>query len=336
MGSGGQTATTSLVSRIKKGLITKEDSRHFHKTLGLSVLLHFLFRFANVGPSKDMRFGPTLATLGSLALHASLSLSSLIFRIPTKRIAEGSRIWPEYRLHSIAFACRSLLCMLVTWSELRLGVSEPVYAANAAIVIGTMLAADFGSWWVGPNGRSSTIQELDAPPFMRFFFSVMQFHATAGCLIGVRRFATQFFYVWIIQFTAFLMTLRRKNLAPHGPLVTTYGAMLTAGFVISTIDHSLHGSWLMANTLATAAAVLRLGLGINKYVLWGGLALALHVSRPHLVLADGDGKSVGLRVGALLGLTAILVVIGAKKIQKYAKVGRPGAGMDEAHAAKAQ
>ena len=116
------------------------------------------------------------------------------------------------------------------------------------------------------------------------------------------------------EFTAFLMTLRRKNLAPHGPLVTTYGAMLTSGFVISTIDHSMNGCWLMVNTLATSAAILRLGLGIPKYVMWGGLATALHFLRPHLVLAEGDGKSVAARVGVLVGLTAVLVAIGAKKI----------------------
>ena len=49
------------------------------------------------------------------------------------------------------------------------------------------------------------------------------------------------------EFTAFLMTLRRKNLAPHGPLVTTYGLMLGTGFVISTIDHSMHG-WCVPAT----------------------------------------------------------------------------------------
>lgn len=52
------------------------------------------------------------------------------------------------------------------------------------------------------------------------------------------------------EFTAFLMTLRRKNIAPHGPLVVTYGVMLSLGFLVSTYDHYLHGSWLMVNTLA--------------------------------------------------------------------------------------
>jgi len=330
MGSGGDAVTNQItLARVKRALLTKEDKGHLHKMLGLGVLLHFLYRFSRMGPVKDMNFGPTRLSLASFGLHALLSTSSLIFRIPVKRIAEGSRIWPEYRLHSIAFACRSLLCMLVTWTELRFGVSEPVYLANAAIVLGTMGAADFGSWWVGPAGRSSTIQELDAPPFMRFFFSVMQFHATADCLVGVRRFGAQFLYVWIIQLTAFLMTLRRKNLAPHGPLVTTYGLMLVGGACTSILDHSLHGYWLMAKLFATAAAVLRIGFGVNKYVLWGGLAVALHVLRPHLELRDGDGKSVGLRVAVLLGLSTALAAIGAKKIEKYRKVGRPGAGMDE-------
>ena len=117
------------------------------------------------------------------------------------------------------------------------------------------------------------------------------------------------------------MTLRRKNLAPHGPLVSTYAFMLTAGFCVSTIDHSMHGSWLLANTLATSAALLRLGLGVNKYVMWGGLAVALHFLRPHLVLADGDGKSVGARVAVLLCLSGLLLRVGIKKINKYRTIG---------------
>jgi len=39
----------------------------------------------------------------------------MIFKIPLKRIASGYRIWPEYRLHSIFFALRSLSMMLLIW-----------------------------------------------------------------------------------------------------------------------------------------------------------------------------------------------------------------------------
>ena len=76
-------------------------------------------------------------------------------------------------------------------------------------------------------------------------------------------------------------------------------------------------SWLMANTLATTAAILRLGFGVPKYLLWGGLAVVLHFLRPHYVLIDGDGKSVALRAGILVVLTGAIAAIGAKKIAKY-------------------
>lgn len=318
MGSGSNSADAGVpavpAARRLAGLFTKEDNFNIHKTFGLGCLIHFLYRFAFIG-AADMRFASSYQTLGCMAWHFALSTSSLIFKIPTKRIAEGSRIWPEYRLHSIVFACRSIACMLVVWAEDRLGVATPWYNVNAAIVIATLLAADFSTWWVGPNGRSSTIQELDAPPPMRYFFSVMQFHATAGCLVGVRRFSTQFFYVWIIQFTAFLMTLRRKNLAPHGPLVVTYGVMLTAGFCISTYDHFTHGSWLLVNTLANAAAALRLAGGLNKYVLWGGLGAVLQVVRPHLVVPAEDPYLI-FKVGAWLVTVAAIVLIGVRKVKR--------------------
>ena len=312
MGAGGNAAG----ARAKlKTLFTREDKGHVHKMLGLFALLHFIGRFAQAG-AADMGFGATDATLACIGAHAALSATSLIFRIPTKRIVEGSRIWPEYRLHSIVFAYRSIACMLLVWFERRLGAAQPLYAANGAIVVATLLAADFGSWWVGPAGRSSTIQDLDAPPFMRFFFTVMQFHATAGCLLGVRRFSTQFAYVWIIQFTAFLMTLRRKNIAPHGPLVTTYGVMLTLGALVSLYDHATAGLFLAHNILAHSACMLRLGLRVPKYLLWTGLAVAVHVARPYLALTDADPLQPRLALWA--ASTASVGVLGARKMRRYA------------------
>jgi len=315
MGSGKyQNGTPVPAARKLAGLFTKEDTFNIHKTFGLGCLLHFLYRFAFLG-TPDMNFSGSYETLGCVLWHFALSTSSLIFRIPTKRIAEGSRIWPEYRLHSIVFACRSIACMLVMWAEHRFAVAKPLLEVNAIIVVATLIAADLSTWWVGPSGRSSTIQELDAPPAMRYFFSVMQFHATAGCLVGVRRFSTQFFYVWIIQFTAFLMTLRRKNLAPHGPLVVGYGIMLTAGFCISTYDHYINGQWLLVNTLANAAAALRLGGRINKYVLWAGLGVALQALRPLMVVPDND-PHIAVKVGAWLVTVGMIVRIGARKIAR--------------------
>jgi hypothetical protein len=82
----------------KEKLITQEDPMQLHKTLGILCLIHFAWRFSMVGADSDMGFKtyPHL-TIPAICLHLLLSLSSLEFKIPEKRIKEGSRIWPEYR-----------------------------------------------------------------------------------------------------------------------------------------------------------------------------------------------------------------------------------------------
>ena len=316
MGAGGQQTLDITPQIIYRRLFTHEDFPHnvfgIHKFLGIGVLLHYIYRFALTVVKADMGFTASWQTAALLSMHALLSLSSMIFKIPKKRIVEGSRIWPEYRLHSIIFACRSLACMALVWVEQRFQL-PPAYEWNIAIVIATIVAADIASWSVGEASRSSTIRDLDAPPALQYFFSVMQFHATAGCLLGIRLYSTQFCYVWVIQFTAFLMTLRRKNLAPHNALVRTYGVMLTCGArlleptasaalkvrrppshvpshppraccrsfgaVIAANDALSANSWALVHTVANTAAVGRLGCRIDKYVLWAVMAIFVHFAR---------------------------------------------------------
>lgn len=295
------------ILKIRRGLFTKEDKFDFHKILGLLCLGSYIFRFANWG-SNDMKFDGSFSTLVTLLAHTCLSVSSLVFKLPTRRITEGSRIWPEYRLHSIIFACRSLLCMLVMWLEVRYGWS-PMYAANAIIVIGTLAAADVASWYVGPNGRSSTIQELHAPAGIRYCFSVMQFHATIGCLVGLRFFSSQFMYVFIIQFTAFLMTLRRKNLLPHMTFVYIYGVMLAFGFATSCNEVTKFAcGFAMVNCLANFAAILRLGLRMNKYVMWLGMAVVTSFARES-TLSESAGSEALRDAWPYLYIASVIGVI---------------------------
>jgi len=301
----------ALIVDIYRKLFTKEDYFNLHKTLGIACLLSYIYRFAHVGAS-DMNFSAGPMTLAVIALHTLLSVSSLIFRIPVKRIVGGYRIWPEYRLHSIVFALRSLTTMLLTWYELRYGL-EPNYLLNAAIVLGTLCAADISSISLGPAGHSSTIQDLDAGPATRFFFSAMQFHATMGCLLGIRRFSTQFLYVWIIQFNAFLMTIRRKNLASHGVLVTVYGLMLTFGFCIASYEHHRLGAFAMVNTLGNLASVLRTGLRAPKYPLWTLMAVLTHLARPTI---EESSPLASYWPYAWVASVALVLCNGASKISK--------------------
>jgi hypothetical protein len=161
--------------------------------------------------------------------------------------------------------------MMMHWIERRFSIG-PYYSFNVVVTFGTLAAATAASA-MAPSGTSlnvgsGTIREVEAPPAVRRFFSVLQFHATAGCLIGLRRFSTQYIYVWIVQFTAFLFTLRRKNIFPHGILMGTYGFMLITGFVVATYEDLSHGQFLVHNILGNFAAFNRLGLRLDKYLVW--------------------------------------------------------------------
>lgn len=76
------------------------------------VLASSVFRIFQIGES-DMGFLTHAAwTLPTLLLHAVLNLSSLHFRLPSRRIAtDRGRIWPEYRLRSLVFCLRGLACI---------------------------------------------------------------------------------------------------------------------------------------------------------------------------------------------------------------------------------
>ena len=68
------------------------------------------------------------------------------------------------------------------------------------------------------------------------------------------------------------MTLRRKNLAPHYPLIATYGAILAFSTGVGLYETTYFSSIYMVLSLTNLAALGRMGFGINKYVLWVGMA----------------------------------------------------------------
>ena len=290
------------LSQWRKGLFTREDKFNVHKLCGFPVLAHYAIRIAAVPrDTKNLRFDGSLLTPACLAVHLMLSCTSLVFHIPTKRIKEGSRIWPEFRLHSIVFACRSIATMMITWAEQRFE-AEPIYAANVVVVFCTLLAADAASRNAA-GGSSGTIRDQDAHPLWKYSVSFMQFLGTCGCLIGIRAFAAQFMILFIIQTYAFTLTLRRKNLVTHNQTLFFYVCQLTLGTTISFLEvHRAGGldALFMFCALSTFAFFLRAGLGLSKYLMWGIMAIICQGAR-----ADGDPPPlprVARKLVARLGL----------------------------------
>ena len=272
------TTADGTFSKWKKQLFTHEDPGHFHKILGVCCLLSFSWRISMMGPS-DMGFQRyMLLTLPTLLLHWSLTLSSFVFNIPSRRIKSGDRIWPEYRLHALVFLSRALICCCVYYYE-QLYHLPPNYDVNCVIVILTIFAADISSRSV--DHRSGSIRDLDTHPAVKYFFSWMQFGATSLHLCGARRFSLIFYTAFVVQVNPFLMTLRRKNLLSKNEVLSLYGAMLSFGFFIAVYEFGVNApngfnGFLCQGFVANVATILRLGprfpivrhIQDNKYILW--------------------------------------------------------------------
>jgi hypothetical protein len=228
---------------------------------------------------------PAGATLACILLHATLSLTSFLFRIPLQR--RGGELsygmWTEYRLQSIIFTLRSLAMMLLVWTERVLGCT-PNHCLNALLAFGSMAASDLCSRSVGPKGRSRTVRDLDAPHATRLLFSIMQIQTTSALLLGQRRFSMHFVFVLVMQFNAFLMTLRRKKLVPYNTAVGLYAAMtlIGSGTVFYETSVSQPGLFLVGNALGNFAATLRIGFNAPKYPLWVVVGVLAHFARQTL------------------------------------------------------
>lgn len=286
------------ITRWIQGLMTKEDPQYIHKTLGILALASYIWRLAHIG-DDDMGFHSHPSwTLPTLLLHLVLSASSFQFRIPPRRITtDGGRIWPEYRLHSLIFSTRSVACIALHWYEQHFHVQNSVdYSTILWIVLISMGAADLSSYAVGLF-HSNSVRELRAPLLARYFFSVMQFFATAAHLVDGgrprRRSSLCFYILMVIQVSAFLLTLRRKRLVSHTFNLVVYGILLLCGFTVGVYECHQSGYTIWTNgavliLTACTAALWRMGpwprACRQKYIIWTVVYWGLdRVLRPVLV-----------------------------------------------------
>jgi hypothetical protein len=305
------------IGEWKTQLITKEDPYHIHKTLGILCLCSFVWRYAHVG-SSDMGFlSHPQYTIPTLCLHFLLTASAFEFKIPNRRIKDGTRIWPEYRMHAMVFLCRSLLVIGMYWYEEENDMPR-WYDFNFFVVIASMVAADLCSASVGKENQSNSIRDIDTHPAVKYFFSVVQFFATSGYLMGWRRYSFPFLAVMIVQLTPFLGTLRRKNLIGRNLGTFLYGVFLVSSYVISMF-YAPGGSLTAIRTtgffglIAATWRLMPLPSSVrilqNKYFIWITIGLMMRHSRSYLFTISPDDMIVPFRVAV-----AMVAALGYYKI----------------------
>jgi len=282
-----------MVLSIEKAakLVTHEDGRrfHVHKILGFFSLCHYFYRFYSFCRSGSMGFDSSWVTLMCILAHASLSATSLFFKIPENRVQGKPMIWPEFRLHSIFFAWRSILPMLFIWASSHVTqLGSHLHLFGAFCILLTMILADYTTSQFKKRGalqpENTTMRMMPFPQqtseliisITNFYYSVCQVLATL-IVLYTSDYPRLLMVMFPIQLAAFLMTLVRKSIITGGTWHVVYAISLGLNYVYAIFDdESLPlDYWL----LATFFCFFRFALNTNKYLLWGSTFIVFFALR---------------------------------------------------------
>lgn len=258
-------------------LFTHEDHFNIHKFLGVVSLTHFVVRFYNLFVYGDMLFQDSIVDYLLLFCHFLLSISSLLFAIPSNRVKSMIVIWPEFRAHSILFATRSLACILCSYT---MDSIHHVRLACGLIVLLTMVGADMTTSYYNRNMDKTTMRGMSWPNFFpmnnpyyqkahNFFYSFSQIGATLSMFTG--NYPDHPFMMLLpIQIAPFLSTLVKKNIISDFYWHLVYTTTLILPYLYPSSPVRIH--WIMM------IAFLRFYLRMDKYILWS-LVLFFEISR---------------------------------------------------------
>lgn len=249
-------------------LFTHEDRHimHMHKTLGGLVLGHIFYRMYLIMKLGDSGLSQSSWTPFWMGIHALLHASSFQFRLPEKRNRTYNIIWPEFRLHSMIFAYRSIIAVMLSWLGTR--------AFRGSLVVGTMVAADVVSNWYGQDTtmRANPYPTGTSQEFILWhnrFYSASQFGATM--LVMFRGADSAFLTLLPIQTAPFLMTLVKKGILNQAEWHLWYTAALLVNWIYAVFAPGNDGnsiSMLMYVTIFFGATIARLHYRVNKYAIW--------------------------------------------------------------------
>jgi hypothetical protein len=119
-------------------LSTHEDKDFIHKTLGISTLISFIYRYGYVyNTTGSLGFTGEYVDWVTMIIHTLLAFSSILFRVPPKRIDDKPMvIYEEYRQHAMVFTAR---CLAVYCCAILIP-NAPKYAVPCVVCVHHALA----------------------------------------------------------------------------------------------------------------------------------------------------------------------------------------------------
>jgi hypothetical protein len=230
-------------------LVTSHDPYHIHKILGLLALLSYVYRYYlafATGSAFPNHRSMSVFAICSVVPHGLLSWSSLLLPLPKTRNFSSPMIWPEFRLHSILFATRHVLCTLVSLSNLWPNsdndhgnilkiIKDGV--ARVIIIMGTVHIASVITARYGDFDKRTT-NSMPYPPQItpaqqstnKKWYSLSQFGATISCLMNDA--SINFAPLLAIQMAPLLMTLVRKGKITSFTYHRVYSLSLFMGYLL--------------------------------------------------------------------------------------------------------
>jgi hypothetical protein len=258
-------------------LMTREDPYHLHKTLGILSLINFIYRYGyvylshgNLGynGSADNKHLQLLNWL-TMLVHTCLALSSIIFRVPKKRINNKPMvIYEEYRQHAMVFTVRCLIVFTIATAFPNAATWWAPVGVMACHLLADRITSIHGV--EGNTAVRATAKHQKLSPFYQVvgkLYSLYQFLAIGSHILPNARLSDLAFNAIIaIQSSAFMMTLYRKRIIRGRTHMVVYAAcLLISGFHIVR----LIGWW--SCLLVTITFILRIKTPrkwSNKYLCW--------------------------------------------------------------------
>lgn len=267
-----------IVSTKWSKLFTQEDKYFYHKILGLTCLISFLYRYY-LGFLGERVFDSSYMSLFTAIIHLCLNITSFIFHIPKERIPEKPMIWKEFRIHNLLFVTRSCLAMISNWFYTKSLISKKnLLTFKIGLIFSIMILADITTYFFRDSlKKESTTRTMPywkecssiREKIHKFYYAVSQFEATMACFSD--EIHTPFFMLMPIQLSSFLMTLVRKNVISNKLWHELYFTSLfipdilyirNAIFVFQVFPLSIICTWLRME-------------GIPKYAIWYMIALSI-------------------------------------------------------------
>lgn len=245
-------------------LSTREDAYNIHKILGITCLLNFLYRYTHLFLYGGMGLENELGK-GTLIIHSALSCSSLLFHISGTRNQVKPIIYPEFRMHSILFAMRSIVVCFLYYYHFHYGYM--IGTCYSVLFLSDLITNSYNK----ENKNGTTMRNMqfedNIPEKKRKYFTklhcIMQIGATLFMLGNID---SAFSPIMPIQISAFLMTLVKKSIISVNTLQFIYSFTLFVNYLL--LPTLSLGTILYMMTIIKLHETVVFKYRINKFIGW--------------------------------------------------------------------